>query len=144
MSKREGNRPDRRIAAATLMDGEARRALTDRVAYVGSATHKLHPGDYNFLPPQNPRPTKSPCDALRPVLLAEARDLFRQGIMRGMVSAFAPGQAPKYIWSVDAVGEVYESKARPERELLYHGYRIGPDEPDMRRYVLKEWKQRCR
>ena len=143
MGKREGNRPDRRIAAHAMTDGEARRVLTERLTYVGPATHKLHPGDYGFQPPQNPRPTKSPCDALRPVLLVEARDLFRQGILRGMVSAFAPGRVPKYVWSVDADGEVYEAKTRPERETLYHGYRLGPDEPDMCRYVLKEWKQRC-
>ncbi|RYB07923.1 hypothetical protein D3272_02070 [Lichenibacterium ramalinae] len=144
MSRREGNRPDRRIAAATMMDERARHALSRRVTYVGSATHKLHPGDYGFQPPQNPRPTKSPCDAFRSVLLGEAQDLFRQGIMRGMVSAFGPGQVPKYVWCVDAAGEVYEAKTRPERETRYHGYRIGPDERDMCRYVLKEWMQRCR
>lgn len=144
MAKREGNRPDRRIAAETSVDQVTRAALADRLTYVGMATHKLRPGDYGFDPPQNPRPTKSPCDALRPVLLDEARRLFRNGITLGMVSAFEAGGAPKYVWSVDEHGEVYEAKTRPERETAYHGYRIGMNEPDMCLYVLKEWRRRCR
>ncbi len=142
--KREGNRPDRRIAGVESTDEAARDELLDKLSYVGSALHKLHPGNYGFQPPQNPRPSKSPCDAKRSVLLEEASELFRRGIELGMVSTFTKGGVPKYVWSVDADGEVYEAKTRPERETEYHGYRIGPDEPQMRDYVLKEWRRRCR
>lgn len=142
--KREGNRPNRRIAAEAAVDEVARKELLEKLCYVGSANHKLHPGNYGFQPPQNPRPSKTPCDALRSILREEATALFQRGIELGMVSAFIKGSVPKYVWSVDEAGEVYEAKTRPEREMDYHGYRIGPDEPEMRAYILKEWRRRCR
>jgi hypothetical protein len=77
------------------------------------------------------------------VLREEAIALFRRGIELGMVSAFIKGSVPKYVWAADEAGEVYEAKTRPERETEYHGYRLGPDEPEMRAYVLKEWRRRC-
>jgi hypothetical protein len=141
--KREGNRPSRRIAADAAVDQAARDRLLGTLRYVGSALHKLHPGNYGFQPPQNPRPSKTPCDAQRSVLLEEASALFARGIELGFVSPFAEGGVPKYVWAVDEAGEVYEAKTRPERETEYHGYRIGPDEPEMRAYVLKEWRRRC-
>ncbi len=143
MPKREGNRPDRRIALEGAVEAEALRALAARVHYVGSAHHKLRPGDYGFIPSVNPRPSKSPCDELRAMLHGEASQLFRRGFELGMVSSFSEGGVPKYVWSVDERDEVYEAKTKPERESDYHGYRLGDDEQDMRRYILKEWKQRC-
>ena len=37
-------------------------------------------------------------------------------------------------------GEAYEAKTKPP-DTAYHGYRIGEDEPEMRRYILDEWKK---
>src|SRR5579875_2455783 len=84
--KREGNRPDRRLADEDFLTTEQREALCGRLTYVGSANHKLRPGDYGFRPSHNPRPSKSLCDGQRTVLLAEAAELMRRGIMLGMVS----------------------------------------------------------
>ena len=140
--KREGNRPDRRVVGETFTSKADREALCKRIRYVGSAIHKLRPGDYGFLPPSNPRPSKSPCDAVRPILLAEASALMQSGVMLGMVSRFDAGGVPKYIWAVDEAGDVYEAKTKPELESSYHGYRLGDDERDMRTYILKEWKRR--
>ena len=56
------------------------------------------------------------------------------------------GYSPKYVWAVDEHGEVYEAKTKPERAERgadYHGYRVGDDERDMRRYILDEWGRRC-
>jgi len=141
--KRQGNRPDRRIAEPALYDEATRHALINRLRYGGSANHKLRPGNYGFNPPQNPRPSKSPCDELREVLLEEATELFRRGIELGMVSPFPENGVPKYVWSVDTDGEVYEAKTRPDREADYHGYRLGEDDRAMRDYVRKEWRRRC-
>ena len=143
--KREGNRPDRRVVDAAQISVEIREELARRLRYVGSAYHKLGPGDYGFKPfSHNPRPSKSPCDQLRAVLFAEASELFRRGIEFGVMSSFANGGVPKYVWAVDDHNEVYEAKTRPERETDYHGYRLGDDERDMRGYILKIWRQRCR
>jgi hypothetical protein len=143
VTKRQGNRPDRRVAPVGSIAAQDIKALAARLRYVGSPLHKLRPGDYGFIPSHNPRPSKSPCDEIRPVLHGEAAQLFRRGIELGMVSAFTRGGVPKYVWAVDGRNEVYEAKTKPEREIEYHGYRIGDDEKDMRRYVLEEWRQRC-
>jgi hypothetical protein len=116
--------------------------LAGRLCYDGSAIHKLHPGNYGFIPPSNPRPTKSVCDALRPISRLEAMALFQCGLARGMVSLFNAPSTPKYVWAVDDDGEVYEAKTKPP-DMVYHGYRIGEDESDMRRYIVAEWRKRC-
>lgn len=141
--KREGNRPDRRIAPEAITTVSDRERLLLRVSYAGSANHKLRPGDYGFIPTHNPRPSKTPCDELRSILLEEAAALFRRGVELGMVSRFPPGGIPKYVWAVDDAGEPYEAKTKSERETEYHGYRLGEDERLMREYVIKEWKRRC-
>jgi len=96
------------------------------------------------VPSHNPRPSKSPCDDLRPVQLSEAGSLFRQGIALGMVSRFEEGGAPKYVWAVDEFGEVYEAKTKSDHEHAYHGYRLSDDDRAMRRHVIEEWRRRCR
>lgn len=140
--KRQGNRPERRFLEADAVSAEALQALAKRVRYVGSSNHKLRPGDYGFIPSHNPRPSKSPCDDRRAILLAEASALMARGITLGMVSRFDAGSVPKYIWAVDGDGEVYEAKTKPDAETLYHGYRLGEDDQAMRDIVRKEWKRR--
>jgi hypothetical protein len=142
--KREGNRPDRRIAPEGFLDDAAIHDLLSRITYVGSGNHKLRPGDYGFAPSRSPRPSKSPCDQLRPILLNEACLLFKRGIECGMVSPFDEGGVPKYVWALDNDGEVYEAKTHPGHEIAYHGYRIGEDENAMRKYITSEWRKRCR
>jgi hypothetical protein len=137
---RESNNKKRRIAPTEAYDLAARQALARALTYVGISHHKKHPGDYNFQPPVNPRPTKSICDGLRIILLAEACQLFHDGIMKGMVSAGMEGNVPKYVWSVDAAGEAYEAKIM-RGTTNYKGYRLE-EEDDMRAVVLREWKNR--
>ena len=136
---RQGNRPNRRIANVDLLDGDGRQALAERLVYIGSAIHKRHPGDYGFHPPVNPRASKSTCDGQRVVLLAEARRLFRKGVLMGMFSAFEGAGRPKYVWCVDDDGEIYEAKTD---RYGYHGY-VLEDDDNMRSVVLKEWRTRC-
>ncbi len=142
MRRREGNRPDRRLVQQGTVSAHALTELAKRLRYGGSGLHKLRPGDYGFVPSINPRPTKSVCDDLRTILPAEATKLFRNGILAEMVSQFDSGGSPKYVWAVDSDSEVYEAKTKPP-DVVYHGYRIGDDEPDMRRYILDEWRRRC-
>ena len=141
--KREGNRPDRRIASANSIDDVILKALANRVTYVGSANHKSKPGNYGFLPPTNPRPSKSLCDDIRTILLEEAKALFYEGIKRGMVSCFPSADIPKYVWAVDSDNQVYEAKTNPRLETGYHGYRLGENEKTMREWILREWHKRC-
>ena len=90
----------------------------------------------------NPRPNKSICDGTRIIKVAEARALFLEGIRRGMISRYQEGGLPKYIWSLDSEGHVYESKI--ERGTAnYHGYELNDDDAAMRRLVADEWNHRC-
>ena len=140
MPKRQSNNPKRRIADAGSFTTEQQNRLLDVAKYVGSAVHKRYPGDYGFHPPINPRPAKSLCDDLRPVLANEAQRLFVAGIRKGVVSTFLIDELPKYVWSVDDQGEVYEAKWDRDG---YHGYRLDKgNEKDLRELVLKEWNKR--
>lgn len=142
MPRRSGNNPKRRIMSETEVDPAALRRLSDETRYVGSAHHKRTPGDYGFTPPANPRPNKSLCDGRRRVNTEEARALFQEGVKRGMVSPFATGELPKYVWAVDGKERAYEAKLeRPGS--TYHGYELGDDDEAMRRLVIAEWKARC-
>lgn len=140
--KRAGNRPDRRIVPSGHLAQELLAALVLRVRYVGSGHHKLRAGDYGFLPPVSPRPSKSVCDDLGPILIQDALTLFRRGIKQGMVSRFGETDNPKYVWAVDATGQAYEAKESKSTSNTYHGYRLGEDDY-MRKLVLQEWGQRC-
>ena len=143
MRKRQGNNPKRRI----LPRNETSPDMLDRIIggarYVGSAHHKRRPGDYGFHPPANPRPDKSLCDNSRAVRKNEAVALFREGVIRGMVSSHFLGDLPKYVWAVDSVGRAYEAKIGGADNREYHGYELEENEAHMRRLVLKEWQARC-
>ena len=140
---RTGSRPFRPIAGPDALTLHQRLSLLARVSYEGSGLHKLRPGDYGFVPSHNPRPTKSVCDDLRPMLKEQARSLFREAIELGMTSPHSSDSVPKYVWAVDEHGEPFEAKTKPGQETVYHGYRLGEDEREMRRMVLKEWRKRC-
>ena len=137
---RQGNNPKRRIAPPDALELPAREGLAARLVYIGSSHHKRRPADFGFQPPVNPRPWKSVCDGHRIIPKEEACQLFRAEIMKGMFSSLSDDGIPKYVWAVDAEGEVYEAKIGNSG---YHGYRLE-EEDDFRAFVLKEWKQRCR
>lgn len=139
---RQGNNPKRRVAGADFLSDEAKRALTKKIRYVGSGHHKRYPADYGF-ERVNPRPIKSMCDLVRHISLNEATSLLESGVRRCMVSEFGYDGVPKFIWSVDEFGEVYESKTDPNTLGDYHGYRLE-EEDDMRGYVRQFWDSRTK
>lgn len=139
--KRQGNNPKRRISSPGRLTADERRQLAGAVRYVGSASHKLHPAAYGF-PRSEPRPQKSLCDMVRPILLPEAVKLVADGIERGMFSEPQSDGFPKFIWSVSEQGEVFEAKTDRHGTGEYHGYPLE-DEDSMRDHVLSVWNERC-
>jgi len=77
----------------------------------------------------------------KPIKLSDAKSLLEAGIRAGMVSDLSDG-LPKYIWSVDVDGVVYEAKTDPNGHGSYHGYPLENDDA-VRDYILSEWKTRC-
>lgn len=137
---RQGNNPKRRVEDLENLPDEAIDALATEAKYVGSGHHKRYPLDYGF-ERTNPVPTKSLCDMVRPIRLAEAAALLESGIRARMVSRLENG-FPKYVWTVGDDGVVYESKNDPRSPGLYHGYPLE-HEKAVRDYILSEWKRRC-
>jgi hypothetical protein len=138
LKPRRSGDPKRRFAARDRLDQAGRNVLAERMIYAGSPHHKKQPGDYGFHPPVSPRPFKSVCDGKRVILKAEAKELLRQGVLKGMFSDFRTPELPKYVWSVDSEGEAYEGKIGRQG---YYGYRLEEDD-DFRDRVLREWKAR--
>ena len=139
--RRPGNNPKRRIAASDFLSEPGWVALAEAAKYTGSGHHKRSPADYGF-ERTNPRPTKSLCDLLRVVTLAEAQTMLRKGIICEMFSDFFFGQYPKFVWCVDCNGEVYEAKTAQAAPGEYHGYRLEEDD-DMRAFIKRIWRKRC-
>lgn len=142
MTVRPGNNPKRRIAPDGRLSEAENLHLKSAVCYVGSGHHKRSPADYG-LPRVNPRPTKSLCDFMRVISLAEARQLLARGIELGMFSEPREGGLPKFIWSVSAQGDVFEAKTDANSSGEYHGYPLE-DEDVMSEYVKSVWMKRCR
>jgi hypothetical protein len=140
--KRAGNNPKRRIAPEDSLTVAQRTALTKNVSYLASGHHKRNPADYG-LERTNPRPTKSLCDKTRTIPFKQAKAMIEKGISYGMISDYAFGKFPKFIWCVDEDGEVYEAKTSEMAAGAYHGYRLE-EEDDMRDHVKQVWKERCR
>ena len=139
---RSGNNPKRRIARCGDIDHRDLDRVLNEARYTGSAHHKRAPADYNFDPPVNPRPHKSLCDGGRIVRRVEARELFREGVRRGMVGSHWEDGFPKYVWAVDSDGRAFESKIE-HGTSNYHGYQLDENDEDMRRQVIEEWNRRC-
>ncbi|MEO3434198.1 hypothetical protein [Inquilinus sp. CAU 1745] len=140
--KRQGNNPKRRLAPASSLDEQVLKALASKVSYAGSGHHKRYPADYG-LERTNPRPTKSLCDLVKAITVKQAWQLLATGIKAGMVSGLSKEGFPKFIWCVDEDEIVYEAKTDVRASGAYHGYPLEAED-DFRRYILAEWKKRCR
>lgn len=140
MKKRKGYNPKRRIAPAAQWPEEKCRAVAGRVRYGGNPEHKSRPGDYGLVPPANPRPGKTLCDAAGEFPKARAEQSLREGLLRGIVSTQESGGWPQNIWSV-AHGEPYEAQLENNDQGVYHGYPM-PKDDDFRNIVLAEWTRR--
>lgn len=142
MKRREGMyNPNRRIANANAHSPAARDDLALRVSYGGNPEHKRNPADYGLGPPPNPRPSKTLCDADGPLGKAEATDLLKAGVRKGMISQQTRGEWPQNVWSVSKNGVPYEAQLENRVQGIYHGYPMATDD-DFRKAVLKEWPER--
>lgn len=75
--------------------------------------------------------------------MLQAKRLFGAGINAAMTSKLLPHRFPKFVWSVDEDGTVYEAKTDIKNPGAYHGYPLEPEDA-FRQTVLDEWKKRCR
>lgn len=142
MRRRKGFNPKRQIADLEKVNASWLTYMAGHANYGGNSEHKKNPADYRLTPPAAPRPGKTLCDALRPVLKAEAEQLLGSGISMGMVSPCRQRQWPKNVWAVAESGEVYEAQLENKSKGTYHGYPVPADD-EFRDIILKEWRRRC-
>jgi len=133
--------PKRRILPAMEWTEDRGRALAAKATYGGNSEHKSRPGDYGLTPPCSPRPGKTLCDGDRAIDRAEAVDLLRRGLKRGLVSQQMRGGWPQNVWAVSADGEAFEAQLENEVQGVYHGYPMAQDD-DFRSRVIDEWNNR--
>ncbi len=141
MKRRISFNPNRKIASLDNLPNEAVRAkLAKRAKYGGNPEHKSRPGDYGLSPPSSPRPGKTLCDKDRSFSKAEAEQLLKEGLRKGMTSSLA-SEWPQNVWAVSLGGEVFEAQLENSVQGIYHGYPLQEND-SFRAHVISEWKQR--
>ncbi|MBK1630042.1 hypothetical protein CKO31_04665 [Thiohalocapsa halophila] len=116
--------------------------LAARVGYGGNPEHKRNPGDFGLTPPAAARADKSLCDAVQVSQRAQAVDLLRAGIRRGMISSRGSGSGfPQNVWSLTADGAPLEAQLENTVRGTYHGYPLPKDDP-MYETIVREWHRR--
>ena len=143
MPKRHSNDPRRHLLPGDALSDDDRELLVSQTRYRGSGLHKRNPDEYPFDEPCTLRQNKTLCDQLRPIDFREARELFAEGIRRGMVSRTMMDGLPVFVWAVDDHGEAYEAKPGDDSRV-YHGYPLGPRDGVFPDLVRREWKKRAR
>lgn len=128
--------PKRRIRNACDPTELAR--LTERVKYGGNPAHKRAHGDFNLIPHSQPRADKTLCDGVGITSEAEALQLLREGINKGLISVQVRGGFPQNIWAVTADGVPLEAQLENQDQGVYHGYPI-PSTDDFGCEVRKHW-----
>ena len=131
--------PKRAIRSAADPAWLARIAV--QVVYTGRPYHKLNPGDFNLMPPAQPRPDSSLCDQSGIVTRAEALELLREGVRQGLVSVQQRGDFPQNIWAVTPGGHPMEAQLENQVQGSYHGYPLEPED-ELWGDVLERWGNR--
>lgn len=133
--------PKRKIAPRASFPEEQRSTLAKQVKYGGNPEHKKYPNDYGLVPPTDPRPGKTLCDAGGSFPKAVAEKLIQSGLERGLVSEQQRGGWPQNIWAVADDGEMFEAQLENQVSGTYHGYPMA-QEDDFRQVVKTEWERR--
>jgi hypothetical protein len=112
----------------------------ETASYGGNPVHKRDPGDFGLTPPSGPRPGKTLCDGVHVLQRKQARDLLREGLLRGLVSEQELNGWPKNVWAVTAEGHPVEAILENRETGAYHGYPMTLHDP-LREVVLDRWIQ---
>ena len=130
--------PKRAIRSDTDPAWLARIAV--QVVYTGSPYHKSNPGDFNLIPPVQPRPDASLCDQSGIFTRAGALELLREGVRRGLVSVQQRGDFPQNIWALTPEGYPLEAQLENQVQGSYHGYPLEPED-ELWSDVLRRWRE---
>ena len=141
MKARTGFNPKRRLAAKDSWTAGERAERAKKALYGGNPEHKIRPGDYGLPQTTNRYQNKTLCDADRKFLKAEAEELLKEGLRKGMISVQKRNEWPQNVWAVSADQQVFEAQLENQDNGTYHGYPL-PESDDFRLLVLSEWPNR--
>src|SRR5271163_4216887 len=128
MKPRRGYNPKRRLCSVGFWSAEQRRKRAVEVRYGGNREHKLNPAEYGLGPPLNPRPGKTLCDADGPFLKAQAEQLLKAAISKGMISKQIRRGWPQNLWAVSENNQPFEAQLENPASRTYHGYPMPQDD----------------
>jgi hypothetical protein len=134
--------PKRRLLTPVQAQARATElgTLAERVEYGGNPEHKKNPGDFNLIPPSNPRQGKALCDVAKIFRREEAVRLLQAGLRSGLVSDRMAGEWPKNVWSVTADGFALEAQLENPESGTYHGYPMPETDP-LSLEVKRRWER---
>jgi len=128
--------PKRRIC--TTVDPDVLKKIAGSIRYGGNPRHKRNPGDFNLVPPSQPRLNATLCDVVNIFSRHEAERLLRAGVERGLISVQKRNGYPQNIWSVTGDGYPLEAQLENKINGTYHGYPM-PENDAFRDEVLDLW-----
>jgi hypothetical protein len=140
-ARRKSFNPKHSFAGAPSED-DIKRWLA-KVCYGGNPEHKKNPGDYGLTPPSIPRPDKTLCDLAGIFNRAQALQLLKDGIQKGLISQQTRGGFPQNVWAVCKVNNqdiALEAQLENAGNGTYHGYPL-PEDDAFREKVLHRWNQ---
>ena len=119
-------------------------SLAARVRYIGSGHHKRFPGDYQLVPPLQPRRDADLCDLteeFRAINKRGAETLLKAGVSLGIVSGQIRGRFPQNVWALTETGGAFEAELDNQELGTYHGYPMGANDP-FAQTVIQKWHDR--
>ena len=120
------------------VDKNALDEILSRIRYGGNPEHKRNPGNFGLTPPCQPRPDKSLCDEIGIFKKADAEQLLKDGVRRGMISQNWKQDFPQNIWAVTDEGIPVEAQLENSTMGFYHGYPM-PQSDHFCKAVIQRW-----
>jgi hypothetical protein len=119
---------------------ESRVDLSERVTYGCYSKHKFNPTAYKLSPYAGQDEERTYCDGharFGKGDLERIPALLVRGVMLGLWSAQANGDAPSLLWTIDESGWIFELRITNPGQAQYHGYPVLPSDAFARHVLVR-------
>jgi hypothetical protein len=125
-----------RTPAPSMAD---RALLAARLAYAGSAKHKLKPRAFGLDPaPRDADDTL--CDGhagVTPEDMPRLLPLLKRGVIAGLIGQNDKQGDPTIVWAIDDNGWIYEARITTPSQAIYHGYPLLPADAFAKKVIAR-------
>jgi hypothetical protein len=116
-----------------------RATLAARLAYAGSAKHKLKPRAFGLDPaPRDADDTL--CDGhagFTPEDMPRALDVLKRGVLAGLIGHNDKQGDPTILWAIDDNGWIYEARITTPTQGIYHAYPLLPADAFAKKVIAR-------